>query len=379
MLYSLLYSLHKYIRGFNVFRYITFRCALAALTAFLCVFILGPFIIKKLKKFQIKVKNRDFTPKRHQRKRGIPTMGGIIILFSIIISSFLWSNLKNRFIWLALISISWLGLIGFIDDYLKFKKTSVGLLIRYKLLFQIILGIILGIYLIYFPLNIAALWQFKVIDSNYQNYLTHNFTSYLTIPFLKNCYIKLGLLYISFICLVLVGSSNAVNLTDGLDGLAIGCVTLVAGVYGIFAYLTGNWKISQYLNILFVEGSEELALFCATIVGAGLGFLWFNTYPSQIFMGDTGSLALGGAIGIVALLIKEELLLAIVGGIFVLEAISVILQLISMKIRKKKIFKMTPLHHHFEVCGWPESKIVVRFWIIGIILALIGLSTLKLR
>lgn len=377
MFYSLLYSLHKYISAFNVFRYITVRTALSFLTSLLLSFIITPFLIKKFKQLQIKEKGRDFTPIRHRKKRGIPTMGGFIIFIAIIVSTLFWTDLKNRLIWIAISSVTLLSFLGMMDDYLKLKGK--GIAVRYKFIGQIILGLLIGIYLFYKPLNISDVWHYVIEGSNYKSYLTHTFATKITIPFLKDFFIDFGLVYILFACLIMVGSSNAVNLTDGLDGLAIGCINLCAVVYGIFAYLIGNWKLSQYLNVLFVEGAGELTIFCASIVGAGLGFLWFNTYPAQIFMGDTGSLALGGAIGIVALLVKQELLLVIVGGIFVIESASVILQISSIKIRKKKIFKMTPLHHHFELLGWSEPKIIVRFWIVAIIFSIISLTTLKLR
>lgn len=288
-------------------------------------------------------------------------MGGLIILVSLVISTFLWARLDNRFTIIILLSTLWLGLLGFIDDYLKLiKKRSRGLMARYKLFGQSILALIIVIYLFYYPAN--------------SEYVTQ-----LNIPYLKDFFINFGLLYVFFAILLVVGSSNAVNLTDGLDGLAVGSILIVAMTYALMAYLSGHAKFSGYLGIVPVSGAGELSIFLSSMAGAGLGFLWFNSYPAEVFMGDTGSLFLGGTIGIVALLIKQELLLVIVGGIFVVEALSVILQVASFKLRGKRVLKMAPLHHHFELIGWSEPKVVIRFWIVGIILALIALSALKLR
>ncbi len=288
-------------------------------------------------------------------------MGGLIILVSLVISTFLWARLDNRFTIIILLSTLWLGLLGFLDDYLKLiKKRSRGLMARYKLLGQSILALIIVIYLFYYPAN--------------SEYVTQ-----LNIPYLKDFFINFGLLYVFFAILLVVGSSNAVNLTDGLDGLAVGSILIVAMTYALMAYLAGHAKFSGYLGIVPVPGAGELSIFLSAMAGAGLGFLWFNSYPAEVFMGDTGSLFLGGTIGIVALLIKQELLLLIVGGIFVVEALSVILQVASFKLRGKRVLKMAPLHHHFELIGWSEPKVVIRFWIVGIILALIALSALKLR
>ncbi len=288
-------------------------------------------------------------------------MGGLIILVSLVISTFLWARLDNRFTIIILLSTLWLGLLGFLDDYLKLiKKRSRGLMARHKLLGQSILALIIVIYLFYYPAN--------------SEYVTQ-----LNIPYLKDFFINFGLLYVFFAILLVVGSSNAVNLTDGLDGLAVGSILIVAMTYALMAYLSGHAKFSGYLGIVPVSGAGELSIFLSSMAGAGLGFLWFNSYPAEVFMGDTGSLFLGGTIGIVALLIKQELLLVIVGGVFVVEALSVILQVASFKLRGKRVLKMAPLHHHFELIGWSEPKVVIRFWIVGIILALIALSALKLR
>lgn len=285
-------------------------------------------------------------------------MGGLLILFSTVASTLLWARLDNKYVLLVLFSVLWLGIIGFLDDYMKFiTRRSKGITVSTKLVGQIILAAVVGIFAFYDP----------------------QIGQRLDLPFFKDLIVNLGLLYIIFVILVIVGSSNAVNLTDGLDGLAVGCISMVAVTYSIFSYVTGHLKFSSYLQINYVPGSGELAIFCASIMGAALGFLWFNTYPAEIFMGDTGSLALGGAIGVVAVLIKKELLLLLAGGIFVAECVSVILQVASFKLRKKRIFLCSPLHHHFQLRGLSEAKVTTRFWIIAIILALLSLATLKIR
>lgn len=362
MLYLLLYPLHHIISFLNVFRYITFRAIMAVVTSFLISLIFGPVIIRTLRKLEIgeNIRKEDSAKlyELHQQKQNTPTMGGIIILLSILLSTLLWSDIFNRNILLVSFSTIWLGITGFIDDYLKhIRKHSRGLTVKAKLTSQIILGLILGAILFLNP---------------------HNSTR-LDIPFLKNISLELGIWYILFVILVITGSSNAVNLSDGLDGLAIGNVIMVAITLSILSYVSGHIKFSQYLLIPYIPGSGELTVFCASILGAGLGFLWFNCYPASVFMGDVGSLALGGALGTIAVLIKKEFLLVIVGGIFVLEALSVILQVTSFRIRKKRIFKIAPLHHHFQFLGWPETKVIVRFWIIAIILSLLTLVTLKIR
>jgi len=362
MLYHLLYPLHKYFFAFNVLRYITFRAGGAALTALVLGIVLGPIIIRKLQAANIGDTIREFPlfEQQHQKKAGTPTMGGLIIISVIVISTLLWARLDNSFIHLLLLTTVYLAAAGFLDDYLKVKnKKPRGLTGMQKLIIQAVLGVAIGLYLYQFP-------------------LTKDFSS-ITVPFLKDIFLKLGVVYIFFVAFVIMASSNAVNLTDGLDGLAIGGVIVVAGTMGLFSYVTGHLKFSQYLLIPYVPLAGEVSVYLAGMVGAGLGFLWFNSYPSQVFMGDTGALALGGAIGLVSILIRKEFVLIIVGGIFVLETVSVILQVLSFKLTKKRIFKMTPLHHHFELSGWAEPKVVVRFWIINIILALISLSTLKLR
>jgi phospho-N-acetylmuramoyl-pentapeptide-transferase len=379
LLYILLYSLHRYISCFNVFRYLTFRAALSALTSLLITILLGPFFIRQLKKFQVGQVVREDIPISHQQKAGTPTMGGVLILFGIVFSTLCWANLGNRFIWLSLFALLWLGGLGFLDDYLKLKtKNSRGLIVRYKLIGQILLGLIVALYLFFNPPQIASLWQHSVENSNYQIFLTDQYTTKLVFPFFKNFFLDLGWFYLIFIILVIVLSSNACNIADGLDGLAIGSIVFASICYGVFVYVAGNWKVSRYLNILFIEGSGELVILCASLVGAGLGFLWFNAYPASVFMGDTGALALGGVIGTMAVIIKKEWWLFLVGGIFVIEVGSVILQVAFYKLTGRRLFKMAPLHHHFELLGWPEPKVIVRFWIIAIILTIIALSTLKL-
>lgn len=362
MLYYLLYPLHEVISALNVFRYITFRAAMAALTAFLISLLLGPSVIRKLRELKIGEKITKGDSSRldeiHQHKKDTPTMGGILILAAIVFSTVLWADIMNKFIAIVLLSTIWLGVTGFFDDYLKqVKKRSKGLTAKTKFASQIILGVILGFILL------------KDSPNNIR----------LDIPFLKDVSVNLDGFFILFVVLVISGSSNAVNLTDGLDGLAAGIVVMVAIAFSILCYVSGNVKFSNYLLIPFIKGSGELTVFCASIIGAGLGFLWFNCYPASIFMGDVGSLALGGAIGTIALLIKKELLLVIVGGIFVVEALSVILQVASFRLTKKRIFKIAPLHHHFQFMNWPENKVIVRFWIVASFLALLTLVTLKIR
>lgn len=362
MLYYLFYPLHEVISIFNIFRYITFRAAMATITAFLISIILGPLVIKFLTRLKIgeNVRKEDSAKlyELHSRKQDTPTMGGILILLAILSATLLWADILNRFIILALFSTLWLGATGFIDDYLKHvRKKSKGLTAASKFTSQIILGLILGTIL----------------------YLTPHNSTKIDIPFLKDVSLEMGIFYILFVIIVITGSSNAVNLTDGLDGLAIGIVIMVAVAFSVLSYVAGNIKFSTYLFIPYIKGSAELTVFCASLLGAGLGFLWFNCYPASIFMGDVGSLALGGAIGTTALLIKKELLLVIVGGIFVVEALSVILQVASFRLTKKRIFKIAPLHHHFQFLGWPESKVIIRFWILAALLALFTIVTLKIR
>ena len=359
MLYHLLYPLHTTFSVFNVFRYITFRTIYASLTAFFICFLLGPWMIRKLADMQVGQYIRDDGPKSHFDKAGTPTMGGTLIILSLTAAILLWSDLTNYYVWIVLFVIIGYGTIGFIDDYLmQVKKQSKGLSVRNKLLLQGIVALIAG---------------FLV-------YITPDFSTQVTIPFFKNIKPDLGWGYIIFAAIVIVGASNAVNLTDGLDGLAIGPVIIAASTYMIFAYVSGHVKIAGYLQINYVPGAGELAIFCGAMAGAGLGFLWFNSYPAQIFMGDVGSLSLGAFLGTIAVITKQEILLVLVGGLFVIEALSVIFQVGFFKMTSgKRIFKMAPLHHHFELKGWPEPKVIVRFWIIAIALALLAMSTLKLR
>lgn len=363
MFYHFLYPLHETFSAFNVFRYITFRSVYAGLTAMVISFIAGKFLIRLLTKHQLGETIRDDGPKSHASKTGTPTMGGILILASTFISILLWGNLLNQYIWVTLFSMLSLGLLGLADDYIKVvMKQKDGIKARYKFAVQIIIGLCVAFYVVFLDTDRAS------------------FSTQLEVPFLKDIKPDLGLFYILFIVLVIVGASNAVNLTDGLDGLAIGPIIIATFSFMILTYITGHIKFSSYLNIQFIGNVGELAVFCGALIGAGLGFLWFNSYPAQIFMGDVGSLAMGGALGTLAVLSKHELLLVIVGGLFVIEALSVILQVSYFKISGgKRIFKMAPLHHHFEVKGWSEPKVTVRFWIVAIILALFSLSTLKLR
>lgn len=359
MLYHLLYPLHQTLSVFNVFRYITFRTIYASLTAFLICFFMGPWVIRKLSNMQVGQYVRDDGPQTHLQKAGTPTMGGTLILFSIVVSTLLWANLTDYFVWIVLLVTIGFGGIGFIDDYLmQIKKQSKGLTVRNKLLLQAILAMIIGTLV----------------------YISPDFSTRITIPFFKHISPDFGWGYILFAALVIIGTSNAVNITDGLDGLAIGPFIVASVTYMVFAYVAGHVKIANYLQINYIAGSGEVAVFCGAMAGAGLGFLWFNAYPAQIFMGDVGSLALGAAIGTVAVITKQEILLILVGGLFVIETLSVIFQVGFFKMTSgRRIFRMAPLHHHFELKGWPEPKVIVRFWIISIALALIAMSTLKLR
>ena len=358
MLYHLFYPLAADIRLFNVFKYLTFRTIYAMITALLVAFFIGPWVIRKLEGLQARQVIRTDGPESHLKKQGTPTMGGVLILFSIIIPTLLWSDLTNRYIWLALFIIVGYGIIGFVDDYKKVvEKNTKGLTARQKMIWQILLAGAVAPTL----------------------YMLPGFSEELFFPFFKNLHPDLGLLYIPFVTLVIVGASNAVNLTDGLDGLAIGPVSINAATYMIFAYIAGNFKLATYLQMPYVAGTGELSILCGAMVGAGLGFLWYNSYPAEVFMGDVGSLSLGGGLGTLAVLTKQEILLVIVGGVFVVEALSVIFQVGSYKYRGKRIFRMAPIHHHFELKGVAEPKIIVRFWIISIILALVAISTLKLR
>jgi phospho-N-acetylmuramoyl-pentapeptide-transferase len=352
--------LSEYYSGFNVFQYLTLRAILAALTALAISLLVGPKMIRWLAEYQVGQRVRSDGPQTHLSKAGTPTMGGALILAAIVASTLLWADLANRFVWVVLLVTAAFGLIGFWDDYLKLVVgNSRGLIARYKYFWQSVAGLGAALAL-YFTAQAPA-------DTT------------LYVPFFKHVVIPLGVLFIPLTYLVIVGSSNAVNLTDGLDGLAIMPSVLVAGALGVFAYASGNAVFSTYLGIPYIAGSGEVLVICASIFGAGLGFLWFNTYPAQVFMGDIGALALGAALGVIAVVVRQEIVLFIMGGVFVMETVSVILQVASFKLRGKRIFRMAPIHHHFELKGWAEPKVIVRFWIITVILVLVGLATLKLR
>ncbi|ARU27437.1 phospho-N-acetylmuramoyl-pentapeptide-transferase [Cellvibrio sp. PSBB006] len=360
MLYWLAEYLQEYVRGFAVFQYLTLRAILGVLTALGISLLLGPWVIKRLNAMRIGQAVRTDGPQSHLSKSGTPTMGGALILSAIFISALLWSDLSNRYVWVVIIVTAIFGAVGWVDDYRKVaKRDSRGLPARWKYLWQSIAGFGAAVFLFYTAASPVE--------------------TQLFIPFFKNVAIDLGLFYIVLTYFVIVGSSNAVNLTDGLDGLAIMPSVMVAAALGVIAYLSGNVKFAQYLQIAYVAGAGELVVFCCALVGAGLGFLWFNTYPAQVFMGDVGALALGAALGVIAVVIRHEIVLFIMGGIFVLETVSVILQVASFKLTGRRIFRMAPIHHHFELKGWPEPRVIVRFWIITVILVLIGLATLKLR
>ena len=360
MLVWLAEYLTQYYSGFNVFSYLTLRAILGILTALMISLYFGPKLIRALQRMQIGQTVRDDGPQSHLSKSGTPTMGGLLILAAIFTSTLLWADLSNKYVWATLFVIGSLGVVGFIDDYRKvIRKDPKGLIAKWKYFWQSVIALVVA----------TALYVTS----------THGNETSLVVPFFKDVLPQLGLFYIVITYFALVGTSNAVNLTDGLDGLAIVPTILVAAALAIIAYLTGNINFSAYLHIPHLPLASELVVVCTAIVGAGLGFLWFNTYPAQVFMGDVGSLALGGALGIIAVLVRQELLLIIMGGVFVMEALSVIAQVTSFRLYGKRIFRMAPIHHHFELKGWPEPKIIVRFWIISIILALIALSTLKLR
>jgi phospho-N-acetylmuramoyl-pentapeptide-transferase len=352
--------LTQYYSGFNAFSYLTLRAILAALTALVLSFIVGPPMIRKLAEHQVGQRVRSDGPQSHLSKAGTPTMGGALILVAIVAATLLWADLANRFVWIVLGVTVAFGLIGFWDDYLKLVVgDSRGLIARYKYFWQSVAG--LG----------AAIAIYVLAHSPAE--------TTLYVPFFKDFVIPLGPFFVVLAYFVIVGSSNAVNLTDGLDGLAIMPAVLVAGALGVFAYASGNVVFANYLGIPYIAGSGEVLVICAGIVGAGLGFLWFNTYPAQVFMGDIGALALGAALGVIAVIVRQEIVLFIMGGVFVMETVSVILQVGSFKLRGKRIFRMAPIHHHYELKGWAEPKVIVRFWIITVILVLVGLATLKLR
>ncbi|MCX5804705.1 MAG: phospho-N-acetylmuramoyl-pentapeptide-transferase [Proteobacteria bacterium] len=358
MLYHLLYTLHTKFSVFNVFRYITFRTVLAVLSALVISFFLTPLMIRKFNKWKIKSDKREDVPERHTEKTGTPTMGGFVILVSTIIPTLLWSDLSNSYVWIVTFVLLSFGGIGFMDDIKKLRnERGKGVTGRTKLILQIFFSLVVGVLL----------------------YMKGGLITGLTVPFFKNITPDLGIFYIFLCTVIIVGASNGVNLTDGLDGLAIGPVLTVCLTFMLFAYLAGNVKFAQYLQIFYVKGAGELTILCGAMLGAGIGFLWYNTYPAELFMGDTGSLSLGASLAAIAIIIKQEILLVIAGGIFVIETLSVIIQVLSFKWRGKRVFRMAPIHHHYELKGWNEGKIVVRFWIVSFILALLALSTLKLR
>ena len=377
MLYWLLYQkLFPYFRPFRIFRYLTFRTAFATLTALLIGLVVGPYVIQKLREFQIGQYIREEGPQAHQKKAGTPTMGGVLISISVLLPTLLWADLSNPLVWMAVLAMLAFAGIGFADDYIKVAhKRNLGLTSRAKLGLQMLVSALIGGALMYLQAE-------------------GNYSTRLVVPFLKrfrpdlvitslqhvpHLYYLSFLPFLVFTVLVIVGSSNAVNLTDGLDGLAIGCTIIAAGALTVLTYVSGHVVFSDYLELQRMPLAGELTVFCGAMVGASIGFLWYNAHPAEVFMGDVGSLALGGAIGTIAVIIKQELLLPFIGGIFVLEAASVILQVGSYKLRKKRIFKMAPLHHHFELMGWSESKVIVRFWIGALVFALFALTTLKLR
>lgn len=366
MFYQFLYPLKDIVSGFNIIQYITVRAAGAAITSMLISFFIGPLIINKLKRMQIGELIRTEGPKTHLSKKGTPTMGGIIILFSVLFPVLLWADLSNIYIQLVVFATVWMSIIGFIDDYLKvIKKYKKGLIARYKMFGQITLGLILGTYIYFSPF-------FSEINT------------LISIPFLKDFQLDLGYFYIPFVVFIVTGFSNAVNLTDGLDGLAAGLIGIAAVAFAMISYVSGRIDFSQYLHTIYLPGSGELTVFCLAMVGGILGFLWYNSHPAQVFMGDTGSLGMGGALGTIAILLRKEILFAVLGGVFVAEALSVMIQVSYFRYTKKKygegrrVFKMAPLHHHYEMMGQKEAKIVIRFWIIGILLALLSLSSFKI-
>ncbi len=357
MFYHFLYPLASEFSGFNVFRYITFRTGAATLTALFIAFMVGPALIRALERLRVGQPIRDIGPD-HKAKEGTPTMGGLLILLSLLVSVFLWSNLDNRFVWIVIGITVGYGILGFIDDYKKVRQgSSAGISARMKLFWQTVLALGVAIAI----------------------YSDPGFDAELAVPFFKNFTPNLGIMYVPFAAFVIVAMSNGVNMTDGLDGLAIGPVMIAAGTFLLLSYAAGHTGIAQYLTIKYVAGSGHLAIFCGALIGGGLGFLWFNASPAQLFMGDVGSLALGGALGTIAVLIRQEFLLPIVGGIFVAELLSVIIQVVYFRYTGKRVFLMAPIHHHYEKLGWAEQKIVVRFWIVSAILGLLALSTLKLR
>jgi phospho-N-acetylmuramoyl-pentapeptide-transferase len=363
VLYHLLYGLRGEVSALNVTRYITFRTAVASLTALFLVLLLGPWMIERLRRLQVAQYIRDEGPQAHKAKAGTPTMGGVLILVGILAPTLLWADLSNRNVWIVVLSTLAFGLVGFADDYIKVvKKRSLGLTARVKLFCQFAIGLAVG----------GAVFVLAQTDPR-------EYSTRLVFPFFKQVVPDLGLVYVVFAVLLLSLASNAVNLTDGLDGLAIGTTLIAAAAFTGLAYVSSHARFADYLDLLHRPGAGELTVFCGAMVGASLGFLWWNCYPDQVFMGDVGSLALGGALGTVAILIKQELLLFVVGGLFMIEAFSVMLQVASFRLTGKRVFRMSPLHHHFELVGWKEPQIIIRFWIVAFVFALFSLMTLKLR
>jgi len=351
--------LRQFHDGFSVFQYITLRAVLAAITALVISFLVGPFMIRRLSRYKIGQVVRDDGPQSHLSKAGTPTMGGALILVAVAITTLLWGRLDNHYVWVVLLTTLSFGVVGWVDDYRKLVlQDPKGLASRYKYLWQSIIGL---------------------TAAGYLYYTAQPLETQLVVPFFKNVSPQMGWLFVPLAYFVIVGSSNAVNLTDGLDGLAVMPTVLVCAALGLFAYLTGHVQFARYLSIPYLSGVGEVTIFCMALAGAGLGFLWFNAYPAMVFMGDVGALAIGAALGVVAVVVRQELVLLIMGGVFVMETVSVILQVASFKLTGKRIFKMAPLHHHFELKGWPEPRVIVRFWIITVILVLIGLATLKIR
>ncbi|MDP4536489.1 phospho-N-acetylmuramoyl-pentapeptide-transferase [Alkalimonas collagenimarina] len=360
MLVWLAEYLTQYMTFFNVFSYLTFRSILGVLTALILSVYLGPRLIARLQRMQIGQMVRNDGPESHFSKQGTPTMGGLLILGSVLVSTLLWANLSNKYVWVVLFVLVSFGAIGFVDDYRKvIRKDPQGLIARWKYFWQSVFAII------------TALFIYMTAEQSAE--------TALLVPFFKDVMPQLGLLFLALSYFVIVGTSNAVNLTDGLDGLAIVPVIMVSGAFAIIAYASGNVVFSSYLNIPYLPHTSELVVLCSALIGAGLGFLWFNTYPAQVFMGDVGSLALGAVLGVIAILVRQELILFIMGGVFVMETLSVILQVGSYKLRGQRIFRMAPIHHHYELKGWPEPRVIVRFWILSVMFVLIGLATLKLR
>jgi phospho-N-acetylmuramoyl-pentapeptide-transferase len=377
LLYWLLFlKLQRYVAPFRIFRYVTFRTAFASLTALFTALIVGPVVIGRLREFQIGQYIREEGPKAHQKKAGTPTMGGLLIVIAIVIPTLLWADLSNRFIWIAVFSVCAYAAIGFTDDYTKVThRRNLGLTARAKLALQIATGIVIASMLI--AMQAYGMYSTRLIVPFFKQF--HPDLVVETLEHSPHLWFAAFFPFIAFVALVITFSSNAVNLTDGLDGLAIGCTVIAAGALTVLTYVSGHATFATYLELQRMPQVAELTVFCGAMVGSAIGFLWYNAHPAEVFMGDVGSLALGGAIGTVAVIIKQELLLPFIGGVFVIEALSVMLQVASYKLRKKRIFKMAPIHHHFELMGWSESKIIVRFWIASLVFALFALTTLKLR